>query len=292
MLKLSTVTVGLIRNGMTSLTAYPLFSFTAFPQTLFICSLLISPFFAPGLFHLPVSSGLTFSVGPHMEHQWAFFVEEQDKIHSTTRCSLTVPACAAQFVFKWIAEKTWWPFAQHIYQPLPPAATSTILPSTSIIFILSFTLFLFLYFLLGLWTKHGARCHCKACLLPSQVLSVRSSAPLRATQSFSSVQLFCSLQKGLHLALVFFKPPLSTAPFLLVLPTPPSLRKKEVNADVGPTWAHCSFSLFLVFSPTRSLFLAFFFFFYPTDPHGWSSGCITHWTHWHSEPHSGGCPSQ
>lgn len=166
--------------------------------------------------------------------------------------------------FKWIAEKTRWPFAQHIYQPRPPAATSTILPSRSIILIQSFTLFLFLYFLLGLWTKHGARCHCKACLLPSQVLSVRSSAPLRAPQSFSSVQLFCSLQKGLHLALVFFKPPLYTAFFLLVLPTPPSLRKKTGSECRCRTHLSSllilSFSRFLSHAFPLSWFLHFFFF--------------------------------
>ena len=108
-----------------------------------------------------------------------------------------------------------------------PTATTTILPSRSIISILSFSVFLSLCFWLALWTKHGARCHCKTCLLPSQVLSVCSSAPLRAPQPFSSVQLLCSLQKGLHPALVFFEPTphnQPTPPFLLFPPSslPPS----------------------------------------------------------------------
>lgn len=70
-------------------------------------------------------------------------------------------------------------------------------------------------------------------------------------------------------------------------PLPPFWKRQEVNADVGPTWAHFSFSCSLC----HDLFLARSFFF-PADPHGWRSCYITRWTHWHTEPHSGGCPSQ
>lgn len=141
----------------------------------------------------------------------------------------------------------------------PPTAMTTILPSRSIISILSFALFLFLSFWLALWTKHGARCHCKTCLLPSQVLSMCSSAPLRAPELFPSVQLLCSLQKSLHLALVFFKPTPSptTSPFLLSLHLPLSLQKKTGSECRCPT--HLSSLLILSFallSPKHSLFLA------------------------------------
>lgn len=234
-----------------------------FPPTLLICFWLF-----PHLSSLfPASSAWLLASG----HTWSTarffffsFLEDQDKIHSTPRCCLTV----AQFVFKWIAEKTRWPFAQDIYQYSPPTATTTILPSRSIIPILSFALFLFLYFWLALWTKHGAQCHCKACLLPSQVLSVCSSAPLRVPQPFSSVQLLCSLQKGLHLALVFFKPP-SPPPLPFPFSSPSSLtsekdRKWMQMSDPPELIAH---SLFLLFPLPRVLpFLLSSFFFFRQTP--------------------------
>lgn len=156
---------------MTSSLVYPLFKLTSFPTG--------------SLYYFSLPSVLTCSTGPHMENRlfffWEvfFFLEDRDKIHSTPRCSLTVPACAVCFQMNsWENMVAFWP----AYIPVPPplTAATAILPSRSIISILSFTLFLFLFFWLALWTKHGARWHCKACLLPSQVLSVCSSVPLRA----------------------------------------------------------------------------------------------------------------
>lgn len=94
-----------------------------------------------------------------------------------------------------------------------------------------------------------------------------SSAPLRAPQPFSSVQLLCSPQKGLHLALVFIKPPLQ--PLLFSPPSlllPPIGKRQEVNADVGTTWAHCSFFFFLLFSLSRALSFLLTHFFSPYRP--------------------------
>lgn len=125
-----------------------------------------------------VARGHTWRIGCSFFERFFFFLEDRDKIHSTPRCSLTVPACAVCFQMNsWENMVAFWP----AYIPAPPLTAATaILPSRSIISILSFTLFLFLFFWLALWTKHGARWHCKACLLPSQVLSVCSSVPLRA----------------------------------------------------------------------------------------------------------------
>lgn len=90
---------------------------------------------------------------------------------------------------------------------------------------------------------------------------------------------------------LFSSSPLPTAPFLLVPPTPPSLRKKTGSECRCRT--HLSSLLILSFSlPCVLSFSLSSFFRLQTDPHGWSSCYITHWTHWHSEPHSGGCPSQ
>lgn len=125
-----------------------------------------------------VARGHTWRIGCSFFERFFFFWKTETK--STPHPDAVWLCLPVQFVFKWIAEKTWWPFDQHIYQPPPLTAATAILPSRSIISILSFTLFLFLFFWLALWTKHGARWHCKACLLPSQVLSVCSSVPLRA----------------------------------------------------------------------------------------------------------------
>lgn len=154
---------------MTSSLVYPLFKLTSFPTG--------------SLYYFSLPSVLTCSTGPHMENRLFFFWEVffwKTETKSTPHPDAVWLCLPVQFVFKWIAEKTWWPFDQHIYQSPPLTAATAILPSRSIISILSFTLFLFLFFWLALWTKHGARWHCKACLLPSQVLSVCSSVPLRA----------------------------------------------------------------------------------------------------------------
>lgn len=60
---------------------------------------------------------VTFSTGPHMEHCWSFFIGASTKSTwkpDTVWQRLLVP----RFVFRWGAEKTWRPFAQHIHQSL------------------------------------------------------------------------------------------------------------------------------------------------------------------------------
>lgn len=90
------------------------FSHNPLSLFLLLCSCIPSyPFYLPSL-----CFALTFSTGPHMAQCWSFFfIRASTK--STSRPD-TVWQClpVPQFVFRWGAEKTWWPFAQHMHHSL------------------------------------------------------------------------------------------------------------------------------------------------------------------------------
>lgn len=264
---------------MTSSLVYPLFKLTSFPTG--------------SLYYFSLPSVLTCSTGPHMENRlfffWEvfFFLEDRDKIHSTPRCSLTVPACAVCFQMNsWENMVAFWP--AYIPAPPPPPLLLQLLyfpagPSFPFCLSLSSS-FCFSDWLFEPSMGPGGIVR-HAFFLPKFCLCVLQSH-WGLPSPFPVYSSFVASRKAFILHLFSSTPPLHCN-HPSFSPLPPFWKRQEVNADVGPTWAHFSFSCSLC----HDLFLARSFFF-PADPHGWRSCYITRWTHWHTEPHSGGCPSQ
>lgn len=188
--------------------------------------------------------------------------------------------------------KTWWPIGQHIHQSLFHCFSYS--ESQQVHHFYS----VFHSLPISDWPF-------EPCMGPVPLLShafflpkfwLCSSAPLRTPQPlYSSIvasrKTFIShlfLQTPTHPPNTHGHTPPFFPSFLSFLPR---LRKRqEGNADVGPTWAHSWFSLCFL-SSVHSLSFSFIFFL-SADPCGWSSCYITEWTHWHTEPHRGSCPSQ
>lgn len=199
-----------------------------------------------------------------------------------------------------------------IHASLYSTVKTTMHPSRSIISILSFTLFPFLTGPLNrAWGPVPLLSH--AFFLPKFWLC--SSAPLRAPQPLYSS--FVASRKTFISHLFLQDPPhppltaltlqhtcthplcrslshTHTPPFFFFPVLPSSLQKKGRKGmqmlDPPELIAH---SLFLFsFSRVLSLSILLTHFSPSADPCGWSSCYITGWTHWHTEPHRGSCPSQ
>lgn len=232
-----------------------------------------------------VARGHTWRIGCSFFERFFFFWKTETK--STPHPDAVWLCLPVQFVFKWIAEKTWWPFDQHIYQPPPPLLLRLLYFPAGPSF--PFCLSLSSSFCFSDWLFEpsmgpgGIVRH--AFFLPKFCLCVLQSH-WGLPSPFPVYSSFVASRKAFILHLFSSTPPLHCN-HPSFSPLPPFWKRQEVNADVGPTWAHFSFSCSLC----HDLFLARSFFF-PADPHGWRSCYITRWTHWHTEPHSGGCPSQ
>lgn len=239
---------------MTSSLVYPLFKLTSFPTG--------------SLYYFSLPSVLTCSTGPHMENRLFFFWEVffflKTETKSTPHPDAVWLCLPVQFVFKWIAEKTWWPFDQHIYQrPPPPPLLLRLLyfpagPSFPFCLSLSSS-FCFSDWLFEPSMGPGGIVR-HAFFLPKFCLCVLQSH-WGLPSPFPVYSSFVASRKAFILHLFSSTPPLHCN-HPSFSPLPPFWKRQEVNADVGPTWAHFSFSCSLC----HDLFLARSFFFSSRPP--------------------------
>lgn len=232
---------------MTSSLVYPLFKLTSFPTG--------------SLYYFSLPSVLTCSTGPHMENrlfffwEFFFFLEDRDKIHSTPRCSLTVPACAVCFQMNsWENMVAFWP----AYIPVPPPLLLRLLyfpagPSFPFCLSLSSS-FCFSDWLFEPSMGPGGIVR-HAFFLPKFCLCVLQSH-WGLPSPFPVYSSFVASRKAFILHLFSSTPPSTLQPPLLF--SSPSLLKKTGSECRCRT--HLSSFLILLFSLPRSLSCSFIFF--------------------------------